>query len=124
MSESISKYLRLHQSTIRDKGGYNTTFTFGPSCRTLTPLLDLSWITSNGPGKADWSYTIELRDTGDFGFVLPPEHIRGAAEERWAGVQVILSLLDEVFFDGEGPASKKEQRLGDWAIDLSCLRPG
>ena len=56
-----------------------------------------------GPGKAEWSYTIETRDTGNFGFVLPPEQIRGAAEEQWAGMLVMLSVLDEVFFDGEGP---------------------
>ena len=66
-----------------------------------------------GVGKADWSYTIELRDTGDFGFVLPPDQIGPAAEEQWAGMQVMLSLLDEVFFDGEGPAAKKEQKLGN-----------
>lgn len=40
---------------------------------------------------------------GDYGFVLPPEQIRGSAEEQWAGMQVMLSLLDEVFFDGQGP---------------------
>ena len=45
-------------------------------------------------GKAEWSYTIELRDTGDFGFVLPPEQIRGSVEEQWAGIRVLLSSID------------------------------
>lgn len=45
-----------------------------------------------------------LTSTKDFGFVLPPEQIRGSAEEMWAGMQVMLSLLDEEFFDGQGPA--------------------
>jgi hypothetical protein len=54
--------------------------------------------------NAKYSYTIELRDTGDYGFVLPPAQIRGAAEEQWVGQQLMLSLLDEVLFDGEGPA--------------------
>jgi len=36
--------------------------------------------------------------------VLPPAQIRGSAEETWAGMQAMLSLLDEEFFDGEGPA--------------------
>lgn len=40
----------------------------------------------------------------DYGFVLPPAQIRGTAEEMWAGMQAMLSLLDEEFFDGEGPA--------------------
>ena len=52
----------------------------------------------------DGSFTIELRDTGDFGFVLPPDQIRGTVEEQWEGQQVLWSLLDEEFFDGEGPA--------------------
>jgi hypothetical protein len=55
-------------------------------------------------GRAKFSMTIELPDTGDFGFVLPPERIRPAAEEQWVGQQVILQLLDEEFFDGDGPA--------------------
>jgi hypothetical protein len=55
-------------------------------------------------GKAAFSYTIELRDVGQYGFVLPPEQIRPSVEEQWAGQKVLLSLLDEVFFDGRGPA--------------------
>jgi hypothetical protein len=55
-------------------------------------------------GGAEFSYTIELRDTGDYGFVLPPTLIRATVEEQWVGQQVLLGLLDEVFFDGEGPA--------------------
>jgi hypothetical protein len=55
-------------------------------------------------GRAKFSFTIELPDTGDYGFILPPERIRPAVEEQWVGQQVLLSLLDEEFFDGEGPA--------------------
>jgi hypothetical protein len=55
-------------------------------------------------GGADFSYTIELRDTGDAGFVLPPEQIRPSVVEQWEGQKVLISLLDEVFFDGKGPA--------------------
>lgn len=96
---------RITSETIRDyEGGYDTTFTFGPSCSTLYATTGSSVDYIYGPGQSDWSYTIELRDTGDFGFVLPPEQIRPAAEEQWAGMQAMLSLLDEVFFDGEGPA--------------------
>lgn len=59
-------------------------------------------------GGADFSYTIELRDTGDFGFIHPPELIRASVEEQWAGQKVLLSLLDETFFDGIGPAQHLE----------------
>jgi hypothetical protein len=55
-------------------------------------------------GGADFSYTIELRDTGALGFVLPPELILPSVKEQWEGQKVLLNLLDEVFFDGNGPA--------------------
>jgi hypothetical protein len=55
-------------------------------------------------GRAEFSYTIKLPDYDDFGFVLPPERIRPTVEEQLVGQQVLLSLLDEEFFDGEGPA--------------------
>lgn len=113
--EDIGEHIQLASltsETIRDQGGYGTTFTFGPSCSTLYATTGSSVDFIYGVGKADWSYTIELRDTGDFGFVLPPDQIRPAAEEQWAGMQVMLSLLDEVFFDGEGPVMNKEARFG------------
>lgn len=36
-----------------------------------------------------YSYTIELRDQGDFGFLLPPQQILATCEETWEGVKVI-----------------------------------
>jgi murein tripeptide amidase MpaA len=112
----IGEHIQLSSLTsaaIRDYGGYGTTFTFGPSCSTLYATTGSSVDYVYGPGRADWSYTIELRDTGNFGFVLPPAQIRASGEEQWVGMQVILSLLDEVFFDGRGPAAADEQRLGN-----------
>ncbi|KAF5005055.1 hypothetical protein FDECE_8471 [Fusarium decemcellulare] len=79
-------------------------YTFGPSCTVLYPSTGYSIDYVYEVAKADWAYLIELRDTGNYGFVLPPEQIIGTAKEQWAGIQVVLSLLDEVFFDGIGPA--------------------
>ena len=45
-------------------------------------------------GKADWSYTIELRDYGNYGFVLPPELIRPSVEEQWAGIRTLVAAID------------------------------
>ncbi|KZM18637.1 metallocarboxypeptidase [Ascochyta rabiei] len=81
-----------------------TTYTFGPSGAVLYPTTGVGVDHVYAVGRAEWSYTIELPDTGDFGFVLPPERIRPTVEESWVGQKVLLSLLDETFFDGEGPA--------------------
>ena len=89
--------------TVRDYGR-GTTFTFGPGGAILYKSVGNSRDHVYGIGKAGFSWTIELPDTGRFGFVLPPDQIRPNVEEQWAGQQVLLGLLDEVFFDGSGPA--------------------
>jgi hypothetical protein len=94
----------LVSEAIRDSSAARTTFTFGPSGATLYTTTGSAPDHVYGVGEAEFAYTIELRDTGDFGFVLPPELIRPTVEEQWVGQQVLLSLLDEEFFDGEGPA--------------------
>ncbi|KAF2689168.1 zinc carboxypeptidase [Lentithecium fluviatile CBS 122367] len=94
----------LVSEAIRDSSSARTTFTFGPSGATLYTTTGAAPDHVYEVGKADFSYTIELRDTGDYGFVLPPSLIRASVEEQWVGQRVLLSLLDEVFFDGVGPA--------------------
>ncbi|KAL0934662.1 zinc carboxypeptidase [Colletotrichum truncatum] len=94
---------KLASNEIRKVEGVR--FTYGPSCVTLYPTTGGSIDYTYAIGKADWSYLVELRDTGNHGFVLPPEQIRGSAAEQWEGMKVILSLLDEIFFDGEGLAA-------------------
>ncbi|KIV90558.1 hypothetical protein PV10_07846 [Exophiala mesophila] len=99
-AEDLGEHINLASLTsaaIRDVN--NKTFTFGPSCGTLYATTGSSVDYIYGTGKADWAYTIELRDTGDFGFVLPPDQILESAEEQWVGMQLILSLLDEPFFE-------------------------
>ncbi|EEY19374.1 zinc carboxypeptidase A [Verticillium alfalfae VaMs.102] len=77
---------------IREVEG--TQFVFGPSCATLYVATGYSIDYAYEVGKADWAYVIELRDTGNHGFVLPPEQIRGSAEEQWGGIKTILQYLD------------------------------
>ncbi|POS69984.1 hypothetical protein DHEL01_v211621 [Diaporthe helianthi] len=98
----------LMSEAIRDYGGQGdtrrTTFTFGPGGAILYKSVGNSRDHMYAVGGAEFSWTIELPDTGEFGFVLPPELIRPTVEEQWAGQLVMYSLLDEVFFDDEGPA--------------------
>jgi murein tripeptide amidase MpaA len=43
--------------------------------------------------KGSRSYTIELRDTGTYGFELPPSQIRPTQDEAWAGVVEMLKII-------------------------------
>ena len=53
-------------------------------------------------GSADWakgvanikySYLLEIRDDGRYGFLLPPEQIVPTGEEHWAGVRIIAEEI-------------------------------
>jgi carboxypeptidase A4 len=43
--------------------------------------------------KASFSMTVELRDTGRYGFVLPAAQIVPSAEEMWAGLSYLLKNM-------------------------------
>jgi len=43
-----------------------------------------------------FAFTTELRDTGRYGFVLPPGQIIPSGEEMWAGFEVVIKKLIEV----------------------------
>jgi hypothetical protein len=38
-------------------------------------------------------YTIELRDTGNYGFQLPPVQIIPTGEENWAGLKAFVNEI-------------------------------
>jgi len=40
-----------------------------------------------------FAFTVELRDTGNYGFVLPKEQIIPSGEEMWAAFQVVIAKL-------------------------------
>ncbi|ELU02039.1 hypothetical protein CAPTEDRAFT_91794, partial [Capitella teleta] len=41
----------------------------------------------------EFVYTIELRDTGEHGFFLPPEQILPSQEETWAGIRAMYTAI-------------------------------
>lgn len=86
-----TKTASLLSQTIRDCSDRRTTFTFGPSGAVLYTTTGAAPDQLYAIGGAGFSYTIKLPDTGDSGFILPPEHIKAAAEEQWAGRQVLYT---------------------------------
>ncbi|KAH7247117.1 hypothetical protein FSOLCH5_012351 [Fusarium solani] len=99
-----TKAAALVSEAIRDSSDDRTTFVFGPSGAVLYTTTGAAPDHVYSVGGAEFSYTIELRDIGDYGFVLPPAQIKPNVKEQWEGQKVLLSLLDEEFFDGEGAA--------------------
>ena len=46
--------------------------------------------------KARFAYTVELRDTGRHGFVLPADQIKPSGEELWEAQRVVLQKMVDV----------------------------
>jgi len=69
---------------------YGTRYVVGQSAETLSPTAGCSddWARANDIKHA---MTFELRDTGRYGFVLPPEYIIPTAEETIEGFKYICN---------------------------------
>lgn len=48
---------------------------------------------AKGGAGIEYSYTIELPDTGPYGFVLPTRHIRNVTQEAFVGVEAMVKAL-------------------------------
>jgi hypothetical protein len=72
------------------------TYRAGPGGATLYLASGIAPDWSFG-SRGIWSWTIELRDTGQFGFVLPPEQILPTGRENFAGVLVLGEYVAQPF---------------------------
>ncbi|KAF2794557.1 hypothetical protein K505DRAFT_241876 [Melanomma pulvis-pyrius CBS 109.77] len=79
-------------SAIRAVSG--TSYTIGPACSTLYATTGDSTDYTDVPGNATYSYTYELRDTGNNGFTLPASQIKPTVVETWAGVVSMLRAAE------------------------------
>ena len=70
----------------------------GYTCKIVFHISDPSSGTSRdwaaGVPQIPFVYTTELRDTGEYGFVLPPNQVRPTAEETWAGLKALMNYID------------------------------
>ena len=60
---------------------HNKTYDVGPIAGLLYTASGNAVDYAKGELEVPYAYTIELRDTGAFGFLLPPEQITPCAEE-------------------------------------------
>jgi len=48
---------------------------------------------AKGEAKIKYSFTVELPDDGDYGFLLPPEEILDTGKETWEAVKVVAKHI-------------------------------
>ena len=75
------------------KAVHGVTFEYGPICTTIYPATGNSVDYVNDVVGSDYTFTSELRDTGNFGFVLPASQIVPSGEEAFAGVKSLLQNM-------------------------------
>jgi murein tripeptide amidase MpaA len=86
--------LKLGKGTVEAiEAVHGSKFASGPICNLLYQSSGTSVDYVQDVIKADYSYTLELRDQGKTGFVLPPEQILPAGEETWAGIKWLVAHL-------------------------------
>lgn len=72
---------------------FGTQFTAGPICSTIYQATGNSVDYVADVAKADYSFTVELRDTGRNGFVLPAAQILPSGQEAFEGVKYLLQNI-------------------------------
>jgi murein tripeptide amidase MpaA len=82
---------------------HGRVYNAGPSYTTIYPasgtMPDWTW-----GGRQVLGWTIELRDTGQFGFILPPDQIIPTAEENMEAVYTLASYFLPLRFTQPTPA--------------------
>ncbi|KAK1122188.1 hypothetical protein K0M31_009414 [Melipona bicolor] len=72
---------------------HGTDYQVGPSADLLYPTSGASDDWAKGVAGIKYAYTVELRDRGRYGFLLPASQIVPTAREIWAGIKTIARLV-------------------------------
>ncbi|XP_017891839.1 carboxypeptidase B-like [Ceratina calcarata] len=72
---------------------HGTDYELGPSSDLLYPTSGASDDWAKGVAGIKYVYTVELRDRGTYGFLLPASQIVPTAREIWAGIRTIARLV-------------------------------
>jgi len=76
---------------------HGTHYDIGSSTNTIYAAAGGSDDWAKGEGGVKYSYTIELRDTGYWGFELPESQIIPTGEETWAGIEVVARFVKDTY---------------------------
>ncbi|XP_044020849.1 carboxypeptidase B-like isoform X1 [Aphidius gifuensis] len=72
---------------------YGTSYKVGSSADLLYPTTGASDDWAKGKAGIKYSYTVELRDRGAYGFLLPATQIIPTSREIWAGIRTIARIV-------------------------------
>ncbi|XP_016998139.2 zinc carboxypeptidase [Drosophila takahashii] len=75
---------------------YGTTYRYGSSAGVLYFATGATIDWAYNEQGVEISYTIEFRDTGRYGFILPPVHIIPNAEEALVGIAALIDKCQEL----------------------------
>ncbi|CUA68313.1 extracellular matrix protein 14 [Rhizoctonia solani] len=75
---------------------HGVPYTSGASCELLYPAPGniIDWMYEDA--KVKYSYSLMLRDTGTYGFLLPPRYIQPVGEETAAAVKSLAKFIENV----------------------------
>ncbi|XP_063442535.1 carboxypeptidase B-like [Mytilus trossulus] len=90
--EDLKHYAKVGANAISNK--YNTQFMIGGDATDLYPAAGGADDYAKGVAGIQYSYTVELRDEGNYGFELPANQIVPTGEEMLEG---ILAFAKEIF---------------------------
>ncbi|KAK2765955.1 hypothetical protein FQN54_007470 [Arachnomyces sp. PD_36] len=76
------------------QGVHGTSYEYGPICQTIYQTPGSSVDFNQDVVGTEYVFTAELRDTGDYGFILPAEQIVPTGEETWEGVKALIAGLE------------------------------
>ncbi|CAG7719516.1 unnamed protein product [Allacma fusca] len=88
-----------NKSVAALKAVHGTTYEAGSAANILYESEGTSRDWAKGVPNITYVYTIELRDTGRYGFVLPPAQILPTGQETWAGIRVLAAEIAGVAQD-------------------------
>ena len=91
--ESVGKKMA---AAMRLAGGANSAYTVGNSASTLYAASGGSDDWAKAHLKMKYTYTVELRDKGQNGFVLPARYIKPTAEEGLAALKIVAEAVTKL----------------------------
>lgn len=72
---------------------HNRVYRTGRGCQTMYGQDGSAVDFAYADAKIKWSFELELRDEGAYGFMLPPDQIRPTGEETWAMLKYIFKFV-------------------------------